>query len=109
MSVATLLALAALLALPALFVRDSMRDKHRRAAYFQDALALFDSYRVTQEGKAWPVLTGRYRGIEVRLEPVQDDMAWRKVPSLWLKVTLLSPNQSRGTLGFLARPRGGEF
>jgi hypothetical protein len=40
---------------------------------------------------------------------VPDDIAWRKVPSLWLKVTVLTPNPMRGTLGFLVRPRGGEF
>jgi hypothetical protein len=109
MSATTALIAATLLALPVLAIRDSLQDKRQRAAYFDDALSLFDSYRVVQDGKAWPILTGRYRGVAVRLEPVPDDMTWRKVPSLWLKATLLSPNPSRGTLGILARPRGGEF
>jgi hypothetical protein len=109
MSATTALLAAALLVLPLLMLRDSRHEKDRRAAYFNDALTLFDSYRVTQDGKAWPILTGRYRGMAIRLEPVPDDMTWRKVPSLWLKATLLSPNPSRGTLGILARPRGGEF
>lgn len=109
MGLTTALVCVALAALAALFVRDSLRDRRLRGEYFETALPLFDSYRVTQDGHDWPMLTGRYRGRQVRLALVQDDMAWRKVPSLWLKATLLSSNPSRGTLGFLARPRGGEF
>ena len=107
--VAAALAIAALLVLPALYLRDSAREKRRRGDWFAKALPLFSSYRVTQEGAGWPVLTGRYRGMDVRLEPVQDDLAWRKLPSLWLKATVLVPNPRRGTLGLLVRARGGEF
>jgi hypothetical protein len=107
MAIAVLL--AALVVLPLILARDSARDRRRRGDWFAPVLPLLDAYRVTQEGKGWPVLTGRYRGRDVRLEPVLDDMAWRKLPSLWLKATLLSPNSSRGTLGFLVRARGGEF
>ena len=106
---ATTLFIAALLVLPALYVRDSVRERRRRGDWFTDALPLLDSYRVTQQGQGWPVLTGRYQGVEVRLEPVLDDMAWRKLPSLWLKATVLTPNPARGTLGLLVRARGGEF
>jgi hypothetical protein len=106
---ATALFIAALLVLPALYVRDSIRERRRRGEWFADTLSLLDSYRVTQQGQGWPLLTGRYRGVEVRLEPVLDDLAWRKLPSLWLKATVLAPNPARGTLGLLVRARGGEF
>jgi hypothetical protein len=106
---ATALFVAALLVLPALYVRDSVREKRRRGEWFADVLPLLDSYRVTQAGQGWPILTGRYHGAEVRLEPVLDDLAWRKLPSLWLKATVLTPNIARGTLGLLVRARGGEF
>jgi hypothetical protein len=101
--------LAALVILPLVLVHDSARDRRRRGDWFTPVLPLLDAYRVTQEGNGWPVLTGRYRGQDVRLEPVLDDMTWRKLPSLWLKATVLSPNPARGTLGFLVRARGGEF
>jgi hypothetical protein len=107
MAIAALL--LALVVLPLILAHDSARDKRRRGDWFAPVLPLLEAYRVTQDGKGWPVLTGRYRGRDVRLEPVLDDMAWRKLPSLWLKATLLSPNPSRGTLGFLVRARGGEF
>ncbi len=107
--IVTLLVLAALLVLPLIHMRDSARETRRRGAWFGEVLGLFDSYRVTQDGKAWPVLTGRYKGRDIRLEPVLDDMTWRKLPSLWLKATLLSSNPGRGTLGFMVRAQGGEF
>ena len=106
---AALLTLIALLVLPALYGYESRRIRLQRAQWFGDSLALFETYRVVQYGKGFPVLTGSYRGREVRLEPVLDDMAWRKLPSLWLKVTVLTPNPRRGSLGLLLRPRGGEF
>jgi hypothetical protein len=97
------------LALPALYLRESRRVRRQRGLWFADCLSLFDSYCVVQHGSGFPVLTGRYRGAEIRLEPVLDDMAWRKLPSLWLKATVLTSNPRRGTLGLLVRPRGGEF
>lgn len=106
---AALLFVAALLVLPALYLRESSQVRRQRGQWFADCLLLFDSYCVVQHGSGFPVLTGRYRGAEIRLEPVLDDMAWRKLPSLWLKATVLASNPRRGTLGLLVRPRGGEF
>ncbi len=57
----------------------------------------------------YPVLEARYQGLPVRLEPVLDNMGWRKLPSLWLKASLLVPNPTRGTIDFLVRPQGVEF
>lgn len=104
--IAGLLAAAALVALPTVYLRSAQREKQRRGELFADALTLFDSYRVTQEGAHFPVLEGRYRGFRVKLEPVCDDIGVRKVPSLWLKATLLVPDPSRGVLDFLVRPQG---
>ncbi len=103
------LLLLAMAVLPAVYARDARRQRKQRAKFFDDVPGLFDSYRITQQGSHYPVLTGRYRGMRVRLEPVLDDMAWRKLPSLWLKATLLVPDPARGTLDFLVRPQGIEF
>jgi hypothetical protein len=106
---AALLALAAAIALPWLYLRDVRRQKLQRAALFSQCLDLFQSYRVTQNGCDFPTLEGKYRGLPVRLEPVLDTVAWRKIPSLWLKVTLLAPNPETGVLDLLVRPQGTEF
>jgi len=63
---------------------------------------------VTQDGPDYPLLSGRYRDHEVRLQPLVDNMAWRKVPVLWLKVTVLKPNSYQAILDFLVRPGGVE-
>jgi hypothetical protein len=55
------------------------------------------------------VLTGRYRGHEVRLEPIVDHMTMRKLPSLWLQVSLIAPVPYQGIFDLLVRPRGTEF
>lgn len=105
----TVLILAALVVLPLVYGRDAVMEKRQRAAFFEDSLGALESYRVTQEGRGYPVLEGRYRGHAVRLEPVLDDMTWRKVPSLWLKATVLKANPARATFSYMARPQGGEF
>ena len=107
--IAVLVLFAALAVLPSLYAWDAARARRRRTDFFTDSLALFDCYRVSATGQAFPVLEGRYRGHEVRLEPVLDDMAWRKLPSLWLKATVFKPNPARAVLDFLMRPQGGEF
>ncbi len=89
--------------------RDRARMRARRGEFFARCLHLFESYRVTQAGLAYPVMSAKYRGYAVRLEPFVDDIAWRKIPSLWLKVTVLAPNPCRGVFDFLVRPRGAEF
>jgi hypothetical protein len=109
MAAATLVAILALAILPLLYLRDLAREKRQRGMLFGSCLDLFDRYRVTQEGRNYPVLTGEYDGHPVRLEPVLDTMAARKLPSLWLKVTLLQPNPARPALSFLMRPDGNEF
>ncbi len=106
---ATLVALAAVLVLPLLYVAAAGRERCERGALFADCLGLFESYRVTQSGAGFPVLEGTFRGLPVKLEPVVDCVAWRKLPSLWLKVTLLEPNTVNATLDLLVRPQGVEF
>jgi len=95
--------------LAAVYRYERGRCRRTRAAFFSECLDLFDSYRVTQDGVAHPVLIGTYRGVEVRLEPIVDDMAWRKLPSLWLKTTIFKPHVYRGVFDLLIRPRGAEF
>ncbi len=106
---AGVLTVVAVIVLCGLYARDARRQRRQRAALFSQCLNLFQSYRVTQEGNDFPTLQGRYRGLEVRLEPVLDTLAWRKLPSLWLKATLLAPNAVTGVLDLLVRPQGVEF
>lgn len=83
--------------------------KRARTSFFDDCLPLFDSYRVTQDDIDFPVLAGRYRGYSVRLQPIVDHVAVRKLPSLWLLVTVQGDIPYEGVFDFLARPLNTEF
>lgn len=92
-----------------------MYRRHRRAVRFErramydDCLELFESYRITQDDVAYPVLSGRYRGHRIKLNPIPDYMAFRKIPSLWLQVTVVADIPYEGTFDFLMRPANVEF
>lgn len=101
----TLLGVAGVLLL---YERDQRHLRRTRAAFFKACLDLFESCQVTQDALAYPVLIGTFRGARVRLEPVVDHLAWRKLPCLWLKVSVFVPLTVRGVVSILARQRGDE-
>ena len=70
--------LAAIAALAWMYRRDLELRRRQRGRLFSACMELFQACRVVQDGPGYPVLTGRYRGVEVRLEPVVDHIAWRK-------------------------------
>lgn len=76
---------------------------------FQPCLGLFDTYRVVQDDVYFPILTGRYGGVRVRLEPIADHVVMRKIPSLWLLVTIREEVPFEGALDLLVRPQNVEF
>ncbi|TMJ38525.1 MAG: hypothetical protein E6G89_11995 [Alphaproteobacteria bacterium] len=54
----------------------------------------------------YPQLVGRYRGLPVRLHPVIDTLAIRKLPSLWLLATIPEPLPLKATFDLMMRPAG---
>ncbi len=80
-----------------------------RRQLFDRVEHLFDEVRVDQDGLGFPVLTGSYRGHPVRLEPVVDALAFRKLPVLWLLLTHHRPLAVDAPLDMLLRPVGTEF
>lgn len=103
------LALAFVAVLWWMYRRDRARTKAARAAFFAGCLDLFESCRVTQDDVDMPMLEGCYRGCAFRVEPIIDQINLRKLPSLWLLVTLRAPGPYRGILDFLVRPQNTEF
>ena len=106
---ALLLALAAAGGLLWLHRRQRRQLKARRARLFDAVLPLLESYRVTQDDVLHPVLDGRYRGYAIRLEPIIDHIAVRKLPSLWLLTTVYGRIPYGGAIDVLARPQNIEF
>jgi hypothetical protein len=83
--------------------------KAERAVMFNDCTDLFEKYRIVQDDIYYPVLDGRYRGHDFRLEPIADHIAFRTIPSLWLLVTLRKRIPYEGIFDFLVRQRNVEF
>lgn len=89
--------------------RDRVQIKATRSAFFDACLPLFQQYQVTQDGIYFPVLTGTYSGFDVKLEPIADHIVIRKIPSLWLLVTVKAEVPYAGILDFIVRPQNVEF
>lgn len=90
-------------------LRVQRRFARERAAVFDRCLALFDEATVEDCGADYPRLTGRHRGASFELQPMLDHVGYRKVPSLWLAVTLRAPQPVDGQFDLLMRPQNIEF
>ena len=103
------IALAMIAALILLHQWGRRKVMRERGGIFDDCKALFESQEITQDDVNYPVLHGRYRGYDFKVEPIVDHVVVRKVPSLWLLVSILAPVPYRGVFDFLVRPQNTEF
>ena len=55
---------------------------------------------------SYPRLTGRYAGVPVQIWPVVDTLAVRRLPALWLLVTMQTRLPVAAKLDFMMRPAG---
>ena len=100
-------ALGATIALLALETWRNGRVRARRRAGFFDACArLFDSHRSAIAATGFPRLSGQYLGQTFHLQAAPDTLTFRKLPALWVLVTLPSPLPVRATLDVMIRPMG---
>lgn len=81
----------------------------KRRTMFEKCIDLIDGVELTQDNVNYPIIEGRYRGYRLRVEPIVDQVVFRKLPSLWLAVTVYAPIPYAGVLDFLARPQNTEF
>src|SRR5262245_13593682 len=107
----TLLGTAIAIGLLLRFVMKLRAAAHRRAAasdaFFAKVRPLIDNARYEGEGSiGYPQMVGRYRNLPVRLYPVIDTLAIRKLPSLWLLATLPEPLPIKAIFDLLIRRMG---
>ncbi|MCA3554519.1 hypothetical protein [Aestuariivirga sp.] len=98
-------------ALAGLLARHAISAARRRKAepdrLLSAAAAMLDEPRVSAGITAGTyVLTGRYKGRIAEVKVVADTLAVRKLPSLWLMVTMPGPFPVRATLDLMMRPAG---
>ena len=83
------------------------RQRHIPALFFADVAVLFTK-PATKPGESLGshVLTGQYGDHLFELKTVTDTLNTRKLPSLWLMITLKSPIPINHTLDMMMRPAG---
>lgn len=109
--VMTFVATAVAVLLLYLLYRDFQR---RRAAVRDEPARLFsavtplltDAKLRPSEAAGMHRLEGTYRGHTVSIRTVADTLALRKLPSLWLMVTLVRPQPFTATFDLMMRPAG---
>ncbi|HML42165.1 MULTISPECIES: hypothetical protein [Hyphomicrobium] len=92
-----------------LALRDHKALRASRAGLLDDCARLFNGYALTHSGDSFPKLSGRCdrRNVDIRL--ISDTMTIRRLPQLWLQVTVLEKVQGSTGLAVLVRPSGYEF
>jgi hypothetical protein len=104
--------IACLLALGVLvwiFRRDKNRLERERTQLFEDVRGLLSEAELSRAAGEYPKLRGRYRGYEVAIDAVVDHIAVRKLPSLWLRATVLAEIPYGGACDVMARAHNVEF
>ncbi len=92
-----------------LTIRDHRARHTSRRSLLNDCTRLFDRHALTHDGDSFPRLSGRCvtRNVDVRL--ISDGMTIRRLPQLWLQVTVLERLDIESELAVLVRPSGYEF
>ncbi|MDQ0473488.1 hypothetical protein [Labrys wisconsinensis] len=90
------------------------RREHRavaaaRAALLDDCRAVLDTARLTLAPDGFPRLDGTIGSRAVRLELIPDSLTLRRLPQLWLAVTISTRRVPRPAFALLTRATGAEF
>jgi hypothetical protein len=80
----------------------------QRAGYLDACRALLEGVRTGRGASGFARLGGRYRGVEADIQVLPDTLTYRKLPALWVLVTLPGPLPVRATLDLMIRPTGVE-
>ena len=79
-----------------------------RAAYFCDIAPLFDRSVTQTQPTGFPRMTGHLGPNAFDLQALPDSLTFRKLPCLWVMLTLPEPMPVTATLDIMARPLGHE-
>jgi hypothetical protein len=92
-----------------IYRRDKSRVDRERKVLFDDAHGLLTDAEIEYTPREYPKLRGRYRGHEVAIDAVVDTIAVRKLPSVWLRVTVKAAMPFGGICDVMARAHNVEF
>ncbi|MEP7242758.1 MAG: hypothetical protein ABI885_03635 [Gammaproteobacteria bacterium] len=84
---------------------ESQRRQREPARFYARALAVLERGELQATGAVgYPRLAGRYQGFPVQVQPVIDTLATRRLPALWLLVTLQDALPVAARLDLMMRP-----
>lgn len=88
--------------------RDAVALRHR---LLDEATDVVDDAKPTIAPDQFPIVSGHIDdGRRIKIELIADTMVTRRLPQLWLRITLLETIERGGpTVGALARPTGAEY
>ncbi len=86
----------------------SKTRKAARAGYFDAVASSFDRLAKRVEPSGFPRLTAHLGEEAFDLQALPDSLTFRKLPALWVMVTLPVPLPVQATLDIMARPAGNE-
>lgn len=89
-------------------LRDGRQRAARRAAFLDEVQGLFSGGLKKLMPDGFPRISGTYRDLTFDIQLVPDTLNFRKLPSLWLLVSLPGPMPVRATFDLMMRPRGVE-
>jgi hypothetical protein len=89
-------------------IRESRARTLARARYFDAVKTLFTGGETRLQPTGFPRMTCHRNGLAFDLQAIPDTLTFRKLPALWLLVTLPTPQPLNATLDILARPSGNE-
>ncbi|MCQ0092925.1 hypothetical protein [Roseovarius sp. M141] len=88
--------------------RASVERIAQRAGYLDTCRALMDTPRNGRADSGFARLGGHYRGVEADIQVLPDTLTFRKLPALWVLVTLPGPLPVGATMNLMIRPTGVE-
>lgn len=91
-----------------MYVKNLRRERLRRSTAFDHCRGVLQDEKLTLDASGYPVLTGGYEGGTVDLKLLADTIQLRKLPVLWLMVTIQRPLSVPGTLDIMMRASNAE-
>jgi hypothetical protein len=81
----------------------------QRRSVLADCLPLVDAGEITVAADGFPRLAGTIGGRQVQADLLPDSLTLRRLPQLWLSLTILTSMPAGAAFGVLVRPSGNEF
>ena len=82
--------------------------KAARASYFRNVEPLFNKVATRIQPTGFARMTAHFDSAAFDLQAIPDSLTFRKLPALWVMLTLPEPMPVKATLDIMARPAGNE-